>query len=115
MATYTVDLEECNIVYADGVATLAMSDGREIRSGTTIVASDGRKGVVTEVRPDNVYEDDPHKVGIFARPADCAYREAFRDGTLIMATGWSFRADGKLHGLWADSPLGTDLTAEVEA
>lgn len=99
----------------DGVATLTMSDGREIKPGTTIVASDGRKGVVTEVRPDNVYEDDPRKAAIFARPADCAYRVPFRNGTLIMATWWTFRGDGKLHGFWADSPSNTELTAEVEA
>lgn len=115
MATYTVDLDRCNIVYDAGVATLVMSDGREIRPGTMIIAADGRKGVVTEVRPDNVYEDDPRKAGMFARPAGCAYRVPFREGALIMATWWSFRADGKLHGFWADSPSNTDLTAEVEA
>lgn len=98
-----------------GRGVITLSDGREIRPGITIVASDGRKGVVTEVRPDNVYEDDPRKAAIFARPADCAYRVPFRNGTLIMATWWTFGAHCKLHGSWADSPSNTYLTADAKS
>ena len=98
-----------------GRGVISVSDGRKIAAGAVIVASDGRKGIVTEVRPNNVYEDDPLKAAVFARPIELAYHVPFRDGTLITATHWALQADGKLHGLWSDGRLGARLTAEVEA
>ena len=75
---------------------------------THITDSNGRRGVITEIRPG----------GVFARPENEPYVRKDEDGLtgvkaaqLITATYWTRRADGTYTGCWYDSPYGARLEA----
>ncbi len=70
----------------------------------------GRIGVVTS-------ETDG---GVFAKPEGVPYKIGDKEGVtgvanavLITATHWDRHADGSLHGMWYDSPLGDFRTAKI--
>jgi len=75
--------------------------------GDQVVASDGLIGEITEVR----------EGGYFIKPINVAYkiRDEFgitgvANALLLTPTFWAKRNDGKLHGLWYDSPFNNYLT-----
>lgn len=70
----------------------------------------GRIGVMTRETP----------TGYFAKPECVPYKIGDKEGitnvanaVLITATHWHREPDGKLTGLWYDSPLHTCLTATI--